>query len=59
MCLEPIHFAIKAKEAPAQGKTLFEYAPGSPAAEDYARVVTRLLDLESTMPERQKAGGIS
>jgi chromosome partitioning protein len=59
VCLDPIHFAIKAKEAPAQGKTLFEYAPGSPAAEDYARVVTRLLDSESTMPERQKAGGIS
>lgn len=59
VCLDPIHFAIKAKEAPAQGKTLFEYAPGSPAAEDYARVVTRLLDSESTMPERQQAGGIS
>jgi chromosome partitioning protein len=58
-CLEPVHFAIKAKEAPAQGKTLFEYAPGSPAAEDYARVVTRLLDLESTMPERQKVEGVS
>jgi chromosome partitioning protein len=57
-CLEPVHFAIKAKEAPAQGKTLFEYAPGSPAAEDYARVVTRLLDLES-MPERQKVEGVS
>jgi chromosome partitioning protein len=59
VCLDPIHFAIKAKEAPAQGKTLFEYAPGSPAAEDYMRVVSRLLDLESTMPERQKAGGVS
>src|SRR5262245_28400150 len=59
VCLEPVHFAIKAKEAPAQGKTLFEYAPGSPAAEDYARVVHRLLDLESTMPEPQKAEGVS
>jgi chromosome partitioning protein len=58
VCLEPVHFAIKAKEAPAQGKTLFEYAPGSPAAEDYARVVTRLVDLEIKMPER-KAGGLS
>jgi chromosome partitioning protein len=57
-CLEPVHFAIKAKEAPAQGKTLFEYAPGSPAAEDYARVVTRLIDLEIPVPER-KAGGSS
>jgi chromosome partitioning protein len=59
VCLEPIHFAIKAKEAPAQGKTLFEYAPGSPAADDYARVANRLLESESKMPERQKAGGIS
>ena len=59
VCFDPIHFAIKAKEAPAQGKTLFEYAPGSPAAEDYARVVQRLLELDFTMPERQKAGGIS
>ena len=59
VCFDPIHFAIKAKEAPAQGKTLFEYAPGSPAAEDYARVVERLLELDFTMPERQKAGGIS
>jgi len=61
-CLEPVHFAIKAKEAPAQGKTLFEYAPGSPAANDYERVVTRLLDLDSTMPEQAeqaRAGGVS
>jgi chromosome partitioning protein len=43
-CLDPIHFAIKAKEAPSQGKTLFEYAPGSPTAQDYSRLVDRLLD---------------
>jgi chromosome partitioning protein len=43
VCLEPVHFAIRAKEAPAQGKTLFEYAPGSPAALDYERVVKKLL----------------
>jgi chromosome partitioning protein len=58
VCFDPIHFAIKAKEAPAQGKTLFEYAPGSPAADDYARVVSRILELqEPTMS--QQAGGIS
>jgi chromosome partitioning protein len=45
-CLDPIHFAIKAKEAPSQGKTLFEYAPSSPTAEDYARLVDRLLGVE-------------
>jgi len=43
-CLDPIHFAIKAKEAPSQGKTLFEYAPGSPTTQDYSRLVDRLLD---------------
>jgi len=45
-CLDPIHFAIKAKEAPSQGKTLFEYAPGSPTTQDYLRLVDRLLDQE-------------
>ena len=45
-CLDPVHFAIKAKEAPSQGKTLFEYAPASPTAQDYCRLVDRLLDRE-------------
>ena len=31
------------KEAPAQGKTIFEYAPDSNAASDYQRVVERLI----------------
>jgi chromosome partitioning protein len=42
-CFEPIRVAIKVKEAPAQGKTLFELAPESKAADDYDRVVTRLI----------------
>jgi len=37
--LPPIRQATRLKEAPAQGKTIFEYAPESNAAEDYARVV--------------------
>ncbi len=45
-CLDPVHYAIKAKEAPSQGKTLFEYAPSSPTAQDYARLVDRLLGHE-------------
>jgi chromosome partitioning protein len=58
VCLEPIHFAIRAKEAPAHGKTLFEYAPTSPAAADYSRVVERLLGVSepsrgSQEPEEQ------
>jgi len=48
-CLEPIHFAMKAKEAPSQGKTLFEYAPSSPTAQDYARLVERVIGHEISM----------
>ncbi len=43
-CLEPIRATIKIKEAPAQGKTIFEYATDSNAAEDYQRVVDRIID---------------
>ncbi len=42
-CLPPIRGAIKLKEAPAQGKTIFEYEGGSNAARDYMRVVDRLV----------------
>ncbi len=42
-CLSPIRAATKVKEAPAQGKTLFEYAPESNAAEDYMAVVERII----------------
>ena len=44
VCLPPIHFVSRVKEAPSLGKTLFEHAPGSTAADDYWRVVDRLLD---------------
>jgi len=43
-CFSPIRAATKVKEAPAQGRTLFEYAPDSFAAQDYMRVVDRLID---------------
>ena len=56
-CLEPVHYAIRAKEAPAQGKTLFEYAPGSPAAIDYRNVVGRLLGQAPSTEFLQAAGG--
>jgi chromosome partitioning protein len=42
-CLLPIRAAMKIKEAPSQGQTIFEYAAGSNASEDYMRVVDRLL----------------
>ncbi|MBX3181400.1 MAG: ParA family protein [Polyangiaceae bacterium] len=42
-CLEPVRAAIKVKEAPAQGKTLLEYASQASATVDYLKVVDRLL----------------
>ncbi len=42
-CLSPIRAAMKVKEAPAQGLTIYEHAPGSPAAEDYLGMVDRVL----------------
>ena len=42
-CLAPIRAAIKVKEAPAQGQTIFEYAAGTNAAEDYGAVVETIL----------------
>ncbi len=58
-CFDPIRAATKVKEAPAQGKTLFEYAPESNAAEDYMRVVDRIIHGASAAasPQEQEAGG--
>jgi chromosome partitioning protein len=42
-CLAPIRAGTRIKEAPAQGKTIFEHAPDSNAAEDYAKVVDALV----------------
>lgn len=42
-CFQPIRQATRIKEAPAQGKTIFEHAPKSDAALDYQRVVERLI----------------
>ncbi|MGD0526412.1 MAG: ParA family protein [Polyangiaceae bacterium] len=42
--MPPIRQATRLKEAPAQGKTIFEYAPESNAAEDYLRVVDLLVE---------------
>ena len=42
-CLEPIRQNTRLAEAPANRKTIFEYAPESHGAEDYKRVVEWLL----------------
>lgn len=56
-CLAPIRAATKIKEAPAQGRTIFEYAPDSNAAEDYQRIVDFLVDGPSALqqPVRERA----
>jgi chromosome partitioning protein len=43
-CLSPVRAVMKVKEAPAQGQTIFEYAPDSNAAEDYALVVDTIVE---------------
>jgi len=47
-CLQPVRSAIRVKEAPSQGQTLFEYAADSNALRDYQLVVDQLLT-ESTL----------
>ncbi len=42
-CLPPIRQATKFKEAPSVGKTIFEYAADSNAAEDYLRIVDHII----------------
>jgi chromosome partitioning protein len=44
--LPPIRSAIRLKEAPAQGKTIFEFSPESNAAEDYQRIVELLIGVD-------------
>jgi chromosome partitioning protein len=42
--MPPVRQAIRLKEAPAQGKTIFEFAPDSPSAQDYRTIVDLLID---------------
>jgi chromosome partitioning protein len=55
--MPPIRQATRIKEAPAQGKTIFEYAPDSNAAEDYVRVVDILVDGAAGGAQRKRAVG--
>jgi chromosome partitioning protein len=43
LVLPPIHRAVVLAECPAFGKTIFEHAPDSRAAEEYARLVDIVL----------------
>lgn len=43
LCLDPVRVNTKLREAPSAKQTIFEYAPRSHGAEDYARVVEAVL----------------
>ena len=69
-CLPPVRSAIKVKEAPSQGQTIYEYAAGSPAADDYSVVVDRIIQnreaaahpvpaARAARPVAAVAGGVS
>jgi chromosome partitioning protein len=53
--LPPIRQATRLKEAPAQGKTIFEYAPESNAAQDYEQVVNLLVAGAGSAPPQAAA----
>jgi chromosome partitioning protein len=40
---EPIRYNVRLSEAPGRGRTIFEYAPRSPGAEDYHRLSKKIL----------------
>ena len=43
--LEPIHRATVLREAPAFGKTIFEYSKSSRAADEYQALVNHVLEV--------------
>ncbi len=38
----PIRTNVRVSEAPASGKTIFEFAPGSPGSEDYRELIRKI-----------------
>jgi chromosome partitioning protein len=55
-CFQPIRSTTRVKEAPAQGKTIFEHAPESHAATDYQNVVDRLITGRAVSGDTETAG---
>lgn len=39
----PVRYSVRLSESPGYGQTIFEYAPGSPGAEDYQKLTERIL----------------
>jgi chromosome partitioning protein len=58
-CLPAVRHAAKVKEAPSQGKTVFEYAPGSFAMADYMAVVEKLINIKGSKNELKAGGGVA
>jgi chromosome partitioning protein len=48
--LSPVRINTRLKEAPAEHKSIFEFAPKSPAAEDYQALVERIVELGRAAP---------
>jgi chromosome partitioning protein len=40
----PIRYNVRLSEAPGYGQSIFEFAPGSPGAEDYRKLTERILE---------------
>ncbi|MGQ9748784.1 AAA family ATPase [Desulfosoma sp.] len=45
----PIRYNVRLSEAPGYGKTIYEYAPGSPGAKDYRDLVRRVAGDETLL----------
>jgi chromosome partitioning protein len=56
--MPPIRSATRLKEAPAQGKTIFEFAPESNGAEDYRQIVDLLVDGPATRTQGEVAHAV-
>lgn len=51
-CLAPIRATTKLKEAPAQARSIFEHAPGTNGAADYAALIDALVAFDPEAPSR-------
>ncbi len=40
----PIRYNVRLSEAPAYGQTIYEFAPGSPGAQDYRELIRKIAD---------------
>lgn len=55
----PIAKNVKLAEAPSYGKTIFQYAPGSPGAQDYTALAQQVLEQEQGQPAGERPDELS